>query len=147
MRDQQTLREALPGEWRVLATTFPMWLSGRRRQPTFRYGLLADEPLTLSDEVSYRTGSGTTKRIVGVDRFDPATGAFTWRGRGLLCALSSRWRVEHLSDDRELVVLWFARSLVTPAGIDVIGRGGGERPDARELVPANVLAPALRWIS
>jgi hypothetical protein len=147
VHDQQTLREALPGQWRVLATTFPMWLSGRRLQPTFRYGLLADEPLTLSDEVSYRTPGGTMKRIAGVDRFDSATGAFTWRGRGLLRALSSQWRVEHLSDDRNLVVLSFARSLLTPDGMDVIGRGGGQHPDARERIPAEVLVPGLRWLS
>ncbi|GHJ47343.1 hypothetical protein Cs7R123_46850 [Catellatospora sp. TT07R-123] len=147
MLDLQTLREALPGEWRVLATTFPMWLSGRRLQPMFRYGLLADEPLTFSDEVTYRTRGGATKRILGVDRFDPATGAFTWRGRGLLRPLSSRWRVEHLSDDRNLIVLSFARSLVTPAGVDVVGRGGGDHPNAREHIPAEALVPELHWLS
>jgi hypothetical protein len=147
VRDQATLREMLPGEWRVLATTFPMWLSGRRLHPTFTYGLLPGEPLTLSDEVSYRTRAGATKRIVGVDRFDPASGGFTWRGRGLLAAFSSRWRIDHLSDDRELVVLSFARSAVTPAGVDVIGRGGGERPGARDLIPADTLGSDLRWIA
>ncbi|WP_155368708.1 hypothetical protein [Catellatospora vulcania] len=147
MRDLHTLREALPGQWRVLATTFPMWLSGRRLQPTFRYGLLPGEPFALSDEVSYRTRRGATKRIVGVDRFDPSTGAFTWRGRGLLRVLSSKWQVEHLSDDRSLVVLSFARSLVTPAGLDVIGRGSGEHPNARERIPAEVLVPNLHWLS
>ncbi len=123
-----------------------MWLSGRRRQPIFRYGLLADDPLTLSDEVSYRTRGGTTKRISGVDRFDPLTGAFTWRGRGLLRALSSRWRVEHLSDDRDLIVLSFARSLLTPAGLDVIGRGDRQHPNARERVPAEIIVPELHWL-
>jgi hypothetical protein len=146
MPDQETLREVLPGSWRVLATTFPMWLSGRRLRPVFTYGLLSGDPLTLSDEVSYRTPGGTTKRIVGVDRFDPGSGAFTWRGRGLLAAFSSRWRIEHLSDDRELVVLSFARSLVTPAGVDVIGRGDGARPDAPDRVPARLIDPALRWL-
>ncbi|MDI1463214.1 hypothetical protein QEZ54_19725 [Catellatospora sp. KI3] len=146
MRDPQTLREALPGRWRVLATTFPMWRSGRRLQPTFRYGLVADEPLTLSDEVTYRTRGGATKRIVGVDRFDPATGVFTWRGRGWLLVLSSRWQVEHLSDDRNLIVLSFARSLVTPAGLDVIGRDGVEHPNARERIPVEALVPELHWL-
>ncbi|MFI5916268.1 hypothetical protein [Dactylosporangium sp. NPDC051541] len=146
MRDQQTLRDVLPGQWRVLATTFPMWLSGRRRQPMFRYGLLAADPLTVSDQVTYRTPGNAVKKIEGVDRFDPRTGVFTWRGRGLLKALSSRWRVEHLSDDRDLIVLSFARSLVTPAGQDVIGRGDGARPDARERIPAGIADPGLRWL-
>ncbi|GIF23924.1 hypothetical protein BJ973_004537 [Actinoplanes tereljensis] len=141
---EELLRETLPGEWRVLASTFPMWLSGRRLRPTFTYAARPGSPLSLSDVVSYRTRSGATRRITGVDRFDARTGVFTWRGRGVLSALTSRWRVEHLSDDRELIVLTFERSLVTPAGIDVIGRGPGERPDARDRVPAKF--GAVRWI-
>ncbi|WP_430781388.1 hypothetical protein [Actinoplanes sp. G11-F43] len=39
MIEAETLRAALPGEWRVLASTFPMWLSGRRINPTFAYGV------------------------------------------------------------------------------------------------------------
>ena len=140
------LRETLPGQWRVLASTFPMWLSGRRLQPTFTYGLLSGDPLVLSDEVSYRTRSGRTRRIVGVDRFDPATGAFTWRGRGVLGVLASRWRVEHLSDDGELIVLSFAKSLVTPAGVDVIGRGPADRPQARDQLTVDAQYDGLHWL-
>jgi hypothetical protein len=143
MIDPDVWRETLPGSWRVLASTFPMWLSGRRRDPVFTYSLLPGSPLVLSDEVSYRTGSGATRRIVGVDRLDAATGVFTWRGRGVLGVLSSRWRVTHLSEDRDLIVLTFARSPVTPAGTDVIGRGLDKRPDARDRVPAD---DALHWL-
>ncbi|MEU4242371.1 hypothetical protein [Actinoplanes sp. NPDC026619] len=141
--DPATLRETLPGQWRVLATTFPMWLSGKRQQPTFSYEVIPAPSLTLRDVVSYRTRSGATRRIAGVDRLDDETGVFTWRGRGLLKALSSRWRVTHLSDDRDLIVLTFEKSLVTPAGTDVIGRGPGERPDARDRVPPH---PNLTWL-
>ena len=153
MRDAEILREALPGEWRVLATTFGMWLSGRRLQPTFSYRLLPGSPLVLRDEVGYRTRSGAHRRIVGVDRFDAGSGSFTWRGRGVLSVLSSRWRVQHLSDDRELIVLTFERSAVTPAGMDVIGRGQAERPDARDRVPDGLTGTdlahfdALRWLA
>jgi hypothetical protein len=150
--DGEMLRETLPGRWRVLATTFPMWLSGRRLQPTFTYEVLPGSPLALNDVVSYRTRSGATRRIAGVDRFDAGTGMFTWRGRGALSVLASRWRVAHVSADRELVVLTFERSLVTPAGMDVIGRGEGERPDARQRVAAGMSADdraefdALSWL-
>jgi len=137
------LRETLPGEWRVLATTFPMWLTGRKINPIFSYGVLPGSPLVLSDEVSYRTRAGATRRIVGVDRLDTATGVFTWRGKGLLGVLSSRWRVTHLSDDRDLIVLTFDKSLVTPAGTDVIGRGTGPRPDARDRIPPD---DTLHWL-
>jgi hypothetical protein len=138
MPDERTLRATLPGQWRVLATTFPMWLSGRRLRPTFTYDLRPGSPLTLGDVVSYRTRSGATRRIAGVDRFDAGTGVFTWRGRGVLGVLTSRWRVTHLSDDGDLIVLTFERSPLTPAGVDVIGRGPDERPDARDRVPAGL---------
>ncbi|MFD0525847.1 hypothetical protein [Paractinoplanes durhamensis] len=72
--------DLLPGRWRVLATTFPMWLSGRRLRPIFTYELLSDAPLTLRDVVGYQTRSGATKTITGIDRFDAGTGVFTWRG-------------------------------------------------------------------
>jgi hypothetical protein len=78
-----------------------------------------------------------------VDRFDSASGRFTWRGKGPLSLLSSRWRVTHLSDDRELIVLTFDRSLVTPAGTDVIGRGTGQRPDAQDSIPPD---DTLHWL-
>src|SRR4051794_35338293 len=113
MPDEQALRDALPGQWRVLATSFPMWLSGRRLRPTFTYDPRPGSPLTLGDVVSYRTRSGAVRQIAGVDRFDAGTGVFTWRGRGVLAVLTSRWRVTHLSDDRDLIVLAFERSLLT----------------------------------
>ncbi|WP_067502047.1 hypothetical protein [Actinoplanes sp. TFC3] len=146
MRDAEILRKTLPGQWRVLATTFPMWLSGRRLEPAFTYEPLPGEGLALRDTVSYRTRSGARKRIEGVDRFDAGSGLFTWRGRGLLKVLASRWRVVHLSDDRELVVLTFERSLVTPAGLDVIGRGAQDRPGGRPLPLPDEEIAGLRWL-
>ncbi|GAB2600977.1 hypothetical protein Aab01nite_64450 [Paractinoplanes abujensis] len=145
MADEALLRATLPGEWRVLATTFPMWLSGRRLQPRFSYEEREGSSLVLRDVVSYRTRSGATRRIVGVDRYDTGTGLFTWRGRGVLGVLTSRWRVTHVSDDRDLVVLAFAPSLVTPAGVDVIGRGDVHGADARARLGQEP-GPDLTWL-
>ncbi|MBL7252820.1 hypothetical protein [Paractinoplanes lichenicola] len=145
MADEALLRATLPGEWRVLATTFPMWLSGRRVHPRFSYEEVEGSSLVLRDVVSYRTKSGATRRIVGVDRYDAGTGLFTWRGKGVLGVLTSRWRVTHVSDDRELVVLAFEKSLVTPAGVDVIGRGDVHRPDARTLL-GDEPGPGMTWL-
>ena len=147
----EPLGAVLPGTWRVLATTFPMWLSGKRLEPTFTYTLLSSEPLVLHDEVRYRTRSGRSRGITGRDTFDPVSGRFVWRHR-LLGPLTSRWRVVHLSDDHELVVLTFDKSLVTPPGMDVIGRGDADRPGARAAVPLDRLGEeraqfeALRWL-
>lgn len=145
MIDAETLRVTLPGEWRVLASTFPMWLSGRRINPVFSYGTLPGPGVRFSDEVSYHTRAGKRRHITGVDTLDPRTGWFTWRGRGVLGVLTSRWRVEHLSDDGDLIVLTFDRSLVTPAGTDVIGRGTDPRPDARDRLPARATGD-LQWL-
>jgi hypothetical protein len=129
-----------------------MWLSGRRLEPTFSYTLLRGEPLELRDEVRYRTPSGRSRSIVGTDRFDPATGGFVWRGRHLLSPLRSRWRLVYLSDDGDLAALTFDRSLVTPAGADVIGRGSQPRPGTSNQVSAEVLRleraqfDALVWL-
>jgi hypothetical protein len=118
-----------------------MWLSGRRLDPTFTYTLLAEDPLVLRDEVRYRTRSGASRVIAGVDRF--SGGRFVWRGSGLLRPLSSRWRVVHVSDDRDLVVLTFDKSLVTPAGMDVIVRGNAGRSSMPGNLPG---ADALHWL-
>ena len=44
---------------------------------------------------------------------------------------TSRWQVDQRSDNRDLIVLSFAKSLVTPVGVDVIGRG--DRAHGRDL--------------
>jgi hypothetical protein len=48
------LADILPGTWRVEATNFPMWLTGKRLDPTLTYALVSRDPLVLADDVSYR---------------------------------------------------------------------------------------------
>ena len=118
------LGAVLPGLWRIRASNFAMWLSGKRSDPTFRYTMLREHPLRLRDEVAYRTRDGSTKRIIGTDDHDPRTGGFVWRGNGILRPLSSRWQVRALADDDRVAVIGFTKSLVTPAGIDIVTRDG-----------------------
>lgn len=134
------LRLVLPGTWRIHASTFPMWLRGKRTHPTITYTPLPGDELRLRDEVGYRTRSGAPRRIVGVDRYRPDDRHFVWRGSGPLWILASRWRVELVSADREFLVVTFDRSLVTPAGMDVLGRGEGARPDLPDRVAAEASA-------
>lgn len=126
-----------------------MWLNGKRSHPAITYTPLADAGLVLRDEVSYRTPSGATRRVVGTDHYQQDS--FLWRGSGPLRVLSSRWRVERVSADGEFLVLTFDRSLVRPAGIDVLGRGTDDRPDLRaRLTEAAMLDTArlarLTWL-
>lgn len=107
----------LDGKWHIVATTFPMWLSGKRTSPTFTYTRRGD---VLEDDVSFHSGA-KTKHIRGIDTpTDPTS--FQWRGNALLKVLTSQWQVTHLADDRSWAVIEFAKTLFTPAGVDVITR-------------------------
>jgi len=99
-----------------------MWLGGDRLRPQFRYDLTSSEPLVFDDVVSYETAGGVEKTIVGVDRL--RTDGFVWRGRRLLSLVTSRWSVIGATEDSTIVVIRFAKSLVSPAGVDVIVREG-----------------------
>lgn len=121
------------GTWRVVATTFPMWLKGDRLDPTFTYAL-TDRPGRLDDRVRYRTRRGDGE-IRGFDQQDPACSArFVWRGAGLLWPLTSVWTV--LVREGDLLALSFERTLFTPAGLDVLVRAPG--PEHKD--PAAALA-------
>lgn len=125
--DAIALAALLPGIWRVGATNFAMWLSGDRLRPQFRYDLKTTDPLVLDDVVSFMTAHGVEKTIVGVDRLhlDGAGGdTFVWRGAGLLSFVTSRWSVAGATEDSNILVIRFAKSLLSPAGVDVIVREG-----------------------
>jgi hypothetical protein len=140
------LRVALPGTWRILATTFPLWRNGKRLRPTITYTLIRADPLVLRDEVGYHTRAGTQRSIIGTDRYEPGTDRLVWRGRGLLGLLTSRWGVDRLSAAGELAVVTFDRSLLTPAGMDIIGRSDRDISDLRDYLTPDALGlTASQW--
>lgn len=114
--------EQLPGRWLIQATNFPMWLSEKRKNPSITYGLLATEPVTLSDRVEYRNRKGKTKVIKGVDSAVENGKNFKWRGEGVLVVLSSCWSIVAMEEN--ILIIRFEKSLVTPSGIDVLIREG-----------------------
>jgi hypothetical protein len=120
--DASELAALLPGTWRVGATNFPMWLGGDRLRPQFRYDLTRSDPLVFADVVSYTTGGGVEKTIVGVDRL--RADGFVWRGTRLHSLVTSRWSVIGATEDSNILVIRFAKSLLTPAGVDVLVRDG-----------------------
>ena len=125
------LAERLPGRWRIVATNFPMWLKGDKVDPVIEYGLQSDAPLTLSDKVEYVDELRGDRNIEGVDRSTGDDG-FVWRGAGILKLLRSRWSVIGIDDD--VMAIRFARSLVTPAGVDVLVRDAADLPEVRRHV-------------
>jgi hypothetical protein len=130
--DASVLAAKLPGEWRVVATNFPMWLDGTRHNPQFAYESVDGDELTLSDTVSYTTTGGEVKTIVGTDRL--RGDEFEWRGRGWLKIFTSRWQVVGANDDFTIIAIRFSRSRLSPAGADVLVRSNVTEPAVRSIV-------------
>ncbi|MBI5160809.1 MAG: hypothetical protein HY996_05270 [Micrococcales bacterium] len=122
------LAVALPGRWTIRATNFPAWIRGDRSDPTIEYRLRRSAPLTLGDVVEYRHARQGLRQIQGVDRWRPG-GGFVWRGAGMLRMLRSRWEVTGI--DGEVAAIRFHRSVVTPAGVDLLVREGAAIPELR----------------
>ncbi len=125
-RPAQALSPAeLSGTWHVLESTFPMWLDGKKTDPTFTYGLLSgDDHRRMDDLVGYRK-NGEPDSIAGVDTQDPEDEShFTWRGKGLLFLFKSEWYVVMRAPDRSWAVIYFSSTIATPEGMDIIARAG-----------------------
>lgn len=126
------LSQFLPGSWTIRATNFPFWLNGDRVNGVLNYELKSVSPLVFGDLVTYNKPDGTEKRIAGMDKY---TGeSFVWRGNGMLKLLASHWAVTGASDDLNVLAIQYQKSLVTPAGIDIIVREGHTADEARSLV-------------
>lgn len=126
----ETIRDSLPGIWRISATNLPMWVNGSRRDPTFEYALVSETPLTLDDQVHYTDEHGRRRTISGTDRW--VGDHFVWRGVGSHRFVRSSWRVASLQED--VLVVHFEKSRVTPAGTDIAVRVGTEHPELRRRI-------------
>ena len=113
----------LEGGWHVIASTFPMWLEGTKKDPVFLYRKIpGTDPVELDDTVGY-TESGRREEILGTDTQDRLSPShFTWRGKGLLAAIASDWVVVHAPENQRWAVLYFTATFATPEGVDVIAR-------------------------
>lgn len=92
----------------------------------------------LDDLVSYQSLDGEKVHTInGVDKCSSAgeaRGEWDWRGKGLLKVASSHWEVlawgEEEGSGNKWVITEFAKTLFTPAGIDVYSRDrGGVQPE------------------
>ncbi|EOD46319.1 hypothetical protein UCRNP2_6942 [Neofusicoccum parvum UCRNP2] len=131
----------LQGKWHVTHSTLPMWRS--KRNVSITYTPLPDSsPPKIDDLVEYQgLDADKLKTVHGVDTPVPdAHGwAWDWRGKGWLVIASSRWEVLGYGDEdeasrdagaaqtqaanqRQWVVTYFAKTLFTPAGIDLYSR-------------------------
>jgi hypothetical protein len=113
----------LEGEWFVIRSNFPMWLKGNKSNPSLNYSLTMKHGRSvLLDRVIY-TKNSKTKSIVGYDKPENADNrSFTWRGKGILCFLKSKWSVLYLDVSGKWMIIHFRKTLFTPEGYDVVSK-------------------------
>ncbi|KAH9855181.1 hypothetical protein C2E23DRAFT_724647 [Lenzites betulinus] len=135
--------EAFMGTWHVTYSTLPLWKD--KKDVTITYALKpGGKEVQFDDTVEYRAhGADATSapsRITGVDTLvtsptspaaagtPPAPTRYKWRGKGWLAVATSRWAVLGCSADpspanaHAWAVTYFAKTLFTPAGLDVYAR-------------------------
>jgi len=130
----------IEGRWHILASNFPMWKDGSRKNPSFLYTILQRNGKTLlRDQVQFYRNE-RLKTIEGSDAADDESNtSFTWRGKGLLALFKSRWSIAWINDEKDLAVIRFSKTLLTPEGFDIISRN--------KNVPAEAVQPAISFLS
>lgn len=129
----------LTGTWHVTHSSLPLWKNKRNVNITYTPlppSTTSASGLTRMDDlVRYQTlNSDRIKSVHGIDTPAPGNaGAWDWRGKGWLGIASSHWEClgfGRVEDGNEWVVTYFAKTLFTPAGIDVYSREKGGLPDS-----------------
>jgi hypothetical protein len=136
----------LEGVWFVIASNFPMWTKGNRTRPRFIYSNVRTiAGRTVMDDTVAYVQKGREKTIIGVDTQDSGVPTrFEWRGKGFLKLLTSRWEIVSVSADEQLIALAFHKTLVTPAGIDIISRTEQVSEAAYAAILAAIGTPSLK---
>jgi hypothetical protein len=140
-----------------------MWK--KNRNVVITYTVTSNEPLAIDDKVTYQPlGSDSVKTVHGVDKpfqvpntassdedsSDPASSmAYNWRGKGWLMIASSKWEILGYGEEKGTeieggepmnawVVTYFAKTLFTPAGVDIYSRVGALKPETVEGIRAGL---------
>lgn len=116
----------LNGTWHVTHSTLPMWKSNRNVRIT--YTPLSDDSGRIDDLVEYQSLTGDkVKTVRGLDTPNPTFPAsYDWRGKGWLKIASSHWEVLGYGlQEGGWAVTYFAKTLFTPAGIDIYSKEKG----------------------
>jgi hypothetical protein len=127
----------LSGTWHVTHSTLPIWRTKRNVRITYTAlppsdpSLAADKSTDrLDDLVEYQPlSSSKVKTVRGIDKA-AGLGSWDWRGKGWLVIAGSHWEVlgwgmgprDSTGFGEQWVVTYFAKTLFTPAGLDVYSR-------------------------
>ncbi|KAK1061680.1 hypothetical protein LTR33_012657, partial [Friedmanniomyces endolithicus] len=146
--------------WHVTHSTLPMWKNKRNVRiqyttlpPSTGSNSAASETDRIDDLVTYQglTGDKVTT-LHGVDKLSTTTStgsngqakdAWDWRGKGWLKIAGSHWEVlgwgEEVATGNKWVVTEFAKTLFTPAGVDVYS----QRPEGLQQITLEGIKRAL----
>lgn len=115
--------EDFQGKWFINLSNFPMWTKGNKTHPQFNYQLIQKNgQKLLLDKVAFEK-KGKHKTILGTDKaLNKQNTQFIWRGKGILKVLKSKWKVVHVDEEQQWMIIYFEKTLFTPAGYDVISR-------------------------
>ncbi|CAI7590252.1 unnamed protein product [Penicillium glandicola] len=123
-----TISIGLPKVYASAAANLPLWKGKRNVNITYKL-LPADSAgvQKIDDLVQYQAiDSDKIKSVHGVDTPTPGNpGAWDWRGKGWLMIASSHWEClgfGRTDDDNHWIVTYFAKTLFTPAGVDIYSR-------------------------
>ncbi|MGZ3883245.1 MAG: lipocalin family protein [Bacteroidia bacterium] len=114
----------LQGKWHVVASNFPLWLESKNPEPCFHYSnfRMENNQMVFDDLVTYKK-NGKEKKIQGTDtQASSEHFEFVWKGKGWLMLFKSRWKVLISDTDSEWMVIHSGKTLVSPAGVDVLSR-------------------------
>lgn len=120
--------------WHVTHSSLPMWKSKRNVQikytplPPSKPELSQENTDRIDDIVSYQSlDTPKLQTVEGIDKASSTTGGeWDWRGKGWLKIASSHWEIlawgEEEVTHNKWVVTCFAKTLFTPAGVDLYSR-------------------------
>lgn len=98
-----------------------------------------DKPFSVPNTAE-STAGGTVEGEAGEGAL--ASLAYNWRGKGWLMIASSKWEILAYGDeegtDNAYVVTFFAKTLFTPAGIDVYSRKDRLKEETVEAIKAGL---------
>ncbi|KAK3051580.1 hypothetical protein LTR09_007235 [Extremus antarcticus] len=136
----------LTEEWHVTHSTLPMWKS--KRNVRIKYTPLEPSSPSISKENTDRLDDLVTYQsldkdklstINGIDKCSSTgekRGEWDWRGKGWLKIAGSHWEVLGWGEEgtgNKWMVTEFAKTLFTPAGLDVYSKDrGGLRAETLE---------------
>ena len=132
---QKISLQSFAGKWYINMSTFPMWLIGDKKNPTFNYTIETKDSMgVLHGDVQYFK-DGKLKHIKGIDQpTNEFNTAFLWRGEGVLKLFKSKWELIAYNENEQWAIMHFQKTFFTPEGYDVFSRNKQLDNDAMQHV-------------